>query len=127
MDAADLPATGNLARDSVVQVLFATAKGQLIQVAEHERMRDVLIADRFLGTQVVRVLCIKDIGVESRQRGLGGICICDGFREGVGSQQVQTVSEASLQLGLEPVVSRLAEILKPAVGGDVAVLREGTQ
>ena len=61
MDTADLPPSRNLAGDSVVEILLAWAERKFVQVADDERVRDVLIAHGLLSAQVVGVLRAKDV------------------------------------------------------------------
>src|SRR5215475_737011 len=69
VNSADLPPACNLAGDAMVQVLLAGTKRQFVQIAQYESMRNVLVADGLLASQIVRVLRTKDIGVESCESG----------------------------------------------------------
>src|SRR5882724_8211092 len=123
----DLPATENLVGDAaLVDELLALANWQLIEIAEHEHMRDVLITERFLRFQVTGILRVEGIRTtEGRQAGVGAVGVGQSLRESVRSNQVQAVAKAAFEFGLQGVIGGLPEILKAAIGGDAVGLKLG--
>src|SRR5438094_7359272 len=83
----DLPSAQDLADHSAaVPESLAGPGGKLVQVAEHEGLRDVLITQAFLSLEAVRVLAIPTAG-EPCEGGQGAVGIGERLRDGVRGQQ----------------------------------------
>ncbi len=88
-------------------------------------MGNILIAYCLLGPQIEWILRAKDIGSQVREEWVSAVRIGDRFRIRVSGQQVQSVAETALELGLQCVIGGLAEVFQAAVRIDVAKLRKG--
>ena len=111
----------------MIQILLPRSSRKFVQIAQHDRVRDVLVADCLFGAQIIRILCTKNLGVEAGKRGERGVRVRNCLRIGVRGQQVQSIAETPLNLGLHGVVGGLTEVLQATIRGDVSILRERTQ
>ena len=128
IDAADLEVADDGGDDLVVvEEAFILADGQLVDVADHEVLRDVLEGDGLFALERVGVLDAARAAVKGGEGGQCGVGVGEGLGPGVGGEEIETVREAALELGGEGVVAGVAEVFDAAVGVDVVVLGEGAE
>src|SRR5439155_16636645 len=127
MHSAYLPPTEHLAADAVAQVFLPRTCGEFVEIAEHNRMWGVLIAQGLFSFQVKRILCTKIIGGKRGKGWKSAVGIGQGLGESVRREQVQPVAEPPFQLRFQGVIRRLPNVFKAAGGVIVLVMWEGTQ
>src|ERR1700704_6261118 len=89
-------------------------------------MRNILEAHCLLTLKVIWVLGAEDVGIKTAEGWKAAVCVGQCLRECVRGEQVESVAEASFQLSLQSVVTRLTRVLEWAVV-DRAVLRQRSQ
>ena len=100
MDPADLPSSQDLTADPMIQILLPRSSRKFVQIAQHDRVRDVLVADRLFGAQIIRILCTKNLGVEAGKCGERRVRVRYRLRIGVRREQIQSIAEPPLNAGL---------------------------
>ncbi len=76
-----------------VEERLVLAEGQLVEVADHEGVGDVLNGERLLALGVEGVLFLVDAAVVAGKKRVG---VGDGLRPGVGGLEVEAAGEAAL-------------------------------
>ena len=122
LHAAHLPPAQNLVGNAAfVQESFAFTYWQFVEIAQDKGVRDVLVADALFIFEVVDILRQRSAR-ELRERGQRAVRIRERLRIGVGSEEVEAVSEPAFHLHKQGVVAGLPRVFQTAVGVDHSVL-----
>ena len=127
LNSAHRPAAEYAIRHSAAaQEFLPSADGELINIADNEVLRYVLVANRLVTTQVEWILPRAAL-VQGCEEGQRCVCIGQGFRPCVGGHEIEAVMEATRQLRLQGVVCGLAQILQLSIRVEAEKLRERHQ